>query len=91
MATFSGASASTGYITEERTSYISKDLLWGHRFVNMVHYDAENRNYIIDYDEFDITEQVHIQSLEIFFSNPSNFEIKFIFSRSIHHYAVPSE
>lgn len=59
IATFSGASASTGYVTEERTSYISTDLLWGHRFMNMVHYDGFNKNYVIDYDEFDSTEQVN--------------------------------
>lgn len=58
IATFSGASATTGYISEEKTSYISKDLLWGHRFINMVHYDADNKTYVIDYDEFDATEQV---------------------------------
>lgn len=26
--------------------------------MNMVHYDADNKTYVIDYDEFDATEQV---------------------------------
>lgn len=56
--TFTGASASTGLTTEERTSYLSKEIFWGHRFVNMMEYDAENGEYFVDYDQFDVTEEV---------------------------------
>lgn len=66
IVTFSGASRSTGQLTEERTSYLSKEILWGHRFTNMIHYDAENRFYVIDYESFDTTEEVCIHCIELF-------------------------
>lgn len=58
IVTFTGASTSTGQITEERTSYLSREILWGHRFVNMIEYHAENGEYFVDYDKFDMTEEV---------------------------------
>lgn len=58
IVTFSGASSSTGQTTEEKTSYASNEIAWGHRFVNMVEYDEMNREYVIDYDKFDSIEQV---------------------------------
>lgn len=61
LVTLSGASRSTGQCTEERTSYLSKEILWGHRFVNLIHYDPENRVHVIEYDLFDTTEQVRYQ------------------------------
>lgn len=61
--TFSGASSSTGQITEERTSYLSKEVAWGHRFVNIVEYDKINREYLIDYGKFEMTVQVGVESI----------------------------
>ncbi|XP_055295129.1 ATP-sensitive inward rectifier potassium channel 8-like [Sitodiplosis mosellana] len=58
IVTFAGASTSTGQTTEERTSYLSREIAWGHRFVNMVTYDTENGEYFVDYDKFDMTEEV---------------------------------
>lgn len=58
IVTYSGASASTGQVTEEKTSYLSREIEWGHRFLNMVEYDEVKREYFIDYDKFDITMQV---------------------------------
>lgn len=58
LVTLNGASRSTGQCSEERTSYLSREILWGHRFVNLIHYDPENRAHVIEYDEFDSTEQV---------------------------------
>lgn len=58
IVTFTGASASTGQTTEERTSYLSNEIMWGHRFVNIVEYDTENCEYFIDYAEFETTEEV---------------------------------
>lgn len=49
----------TGYTTEERTSYLSNEIIWGHRFVNMVEYDANNEEYIVDYDRLDVIEEVN--------------------------------
>lgn len=56
--TFTGASTSTGQTTEERTSYLSREIEWGHRFVNMVEYHAESGTYFVDFDKFDETEEV---------------------------------
>lgn len=58
--TFTGASLSTGQTTEERTSYLSSEILWGHRFVNLVEYDTENGEYFADYDKFDHTDEVKL-------------------------------
>lgn len=58
IVTFTGASTSNGQTTEERTSYLSREIAWGHRFVNMVAYDTENGEYFVDYDKFDMTEEV---------------------------------
>lgn len=63
LVSFTGASPSTGQTSEERTSYLSEEILWGHRFVNMVEYNTKNRNYFIDYDRFEVTEEVNILSL----------------------------
>lgn len=60
IVTFSGASASTGQTTEERTSYLSREIAWGHRFVNMTEYIAESGEYFVDYDKFDTIEEVNI-------------------------------
>ncbi|XP_031619158.1 ATP-sensitive inward rectifier potassium channel 8-like [Contarinia nasturtii] len=58
IVTFTGASASTGQITEDRTSYLSSEIIWGHRFVNIIEYDAQNQEYFVDYDKFEVTEEV---------------------------------
>ncbi|XP_031618737.1 ATP-sensitive inward rectifier potassium channel 11-like [Contarinia nasturtii] len=58
IVTFTGASASTGQTTEERTSYLSREIAWGHRFVNMTEYKAESEKYFVDYDKFDVIEEV---------------------------------
>lgn len=63
--TFTGASPSTGQTTEERTSYLSKEIGWGHRFVNMIDYDHYNKEYVVDYDKFDITEEVKLCALSL--------------------------
>lgn len=37
---------------------MSSEILWGHRFVNMMDYDPQTRDYLVDYDLFDETEEV---------------------------------
>lgn len=59
IVTFTGTSVTTGYTTEERTSYLSNEIIWGHRFVNMVEYDANNEEYFVDYDRLDVIEEVN--------------------------------
>lgn len=58
IVTFTGTSASTGLTTQQRTSYLSREILWGHRFVNMMDHNFKNGEYFIDYDLFDVTEEV---------------------------------
>lgn len=55
-----GSSPATGQLTEERTSYLSKEVFWGQRFINIIIYDPRNDNYIIDYSNFNATISVSI-------------------------------
>lgn len=88
LVTLSGASRSTGQCTEERTSYLSKEILWGHRFVNMIHYDAENRVHAIEYDSFDSTEQVRLERNVDSTTDNCNCLCVLLDFRSIHRCAV---
>lgn len=58
--TFTGTSLATGHTTEERTSYLSNEIVWGHRFVNMVEYDDDTEEYFVAYDRFDVIEEVNV-------------------------------
>lgn len=53
-----GSSRSTGQMTQSRTSYLPREIMWGHRFVNMTKYDRTNEVYVADYDRFDDSEPV---------------------------------
>lgn len=63
IVTFTGTSPATGHTTEERTSYLSNELAWGHRFVNMVEYDVNNEGYYVDYNRFDVIEEVNCEDV----------------------------
>lgn len=56
--TLTGSSRSTGQMTQSRTSYLPKEILWGHRFQNLTHYDRTQNTYIADFDRFDSTVEV---------------------------------
>lgn len=58
IVTFTGTSLATGHTTEERTSYLSNEIVWGHRFVNMVEYDEIHGEYLVHYDRLDLIEEV---------------------------------
>lgn len=53
VVTILGGSPSTGQLSETRTSYLSKEIMWGHRFQNMITYDYERHTYIAHYDRLD--------------------------------------
>lgn len=55
---FNGSSRETGQLSEDRTSYLPREILWGHRFKEIVEYDYEEGVYVVDYDHFDETEIV---------------------------------
>lgn len=59
IVTFTGTSLATGHTTEERTSYLSNEIIWGHRFVNMVEYDEVHGEYLVYYDRLDLIEEVN--------------------------------
>ncbi|KAH9636064.1 hypothetical protein HF086_016938 [Spodoptera exigua] len=51
-----GASKNMGTTTQSRTSYLSKEIMWGYRFKNVVHKKEEA--YKIDVDNLNSVEQV---------------------------------
>ncbi|XP_048487298.1 G protein-activated inward rectifier potassium channel 3-like [Plutella xylostella] len=53
-----GASASLGTVTQSRTSYLSKEIIWGYRFKNVIKYSKKNEAYIIDTENLHTVEQV---------------------------------
>lgn len=58
VVTLTGSSRSTGQLTEERTSYLPKEIMWGHRFTNIVTFDLVNEVFEVDYEHFDDTVSV---------------------------------
>lgn len=53
-----GISSHTGQMTQARTSYLSKEICWGHRFTNIVIHDKDEGCFRIDVDKLDELEQV---------------------------------
>ena len=53
-----GISKATGQMTQARTSYLSREIMWGHRFLNIITYDKTNENYIAHIDKLDEIQQV---------------------------------
>lgn len=53
VVTIIGSSPSTGQLSETRSSYLSREIMWGHRFENMVTYDYGKHMYIAHYDKLD--------------------------------------
>ncbi|CAG9094638.1 unnamed protein product [Plutella xylostella] len=54
-----GTIESTGQPVQLLSSYINKEILWGHRFVNMIKFRHDKQGYEIDYSKFDETIQVN--------------------------------
>uniref|UniRef100_A0A336MVW0 CSON008155 protein n=1 Tax=Culicoides sonorensis TaxID=179676 RepID=A0A336MVW0_CULSO len=50
-----GDSRKTGQTVQARTSYLSSEILWGHRFTNIIEYDRTFGEYVADYERFDET------------------------------------
>ncbi|KAH8409365.1 hypothetical protein KR222_001787, partial [Zaprionus bogoriensis] len=53
--TIVGTSPTTAQMTEAKTSYVPREIYWGQRFVNIIHYDASHERYIVDYENFNTT------------------------------------
>lgn len=58
VAVLEGTSESTGQTTQVRTSYVTSEILWGHRFEPVVKYNKEKLSYEVDYNLFHDTYQV---------------------------------
>ncbi|ALC39989.1 Irk3, partial [Drosophila busckii] len=50
-----GTSPATAQMTEAKTSYVPREIFWGQRFVNIIHYDACHERYLVDYENFNTT------------------------------------
>ncbi|XP_052742465.1 ATP-sensitive inward rectifier potassium channel 11-like [Bicyclus anynana] len=53
-----GASASMGTFTQSQTSYLPKEVVWGHRFPPVVMYDRHRQKYVIDHSKLNAIEPV---------------------------------
>ncbi|XP_071525645.1 ATP-sensitive inward rectifier potassium channel 12-like isoform X1 [Panulirus ornatus] len=53
-----GTTESTGNTMQARYSYQPADILWGHRFENLIYFDKASDNYIVDFREFNKTKEI---------------------------------
>ncbi|XP_061705035.1 ATP-sensitive inward rectifier potassium channel 11-like [Cydia pomonella] len=53
-----GASASLGTFTQSQTSYMPREVIWGHRFPSVVKYNIRKQKYAIDHTKLDTIEPV---------------------------------
>lgn len=53
-----GVIESTGMTTQARSSYLPSEILWGHRFQNLVTFKKESGEYEVDYGIFNNTVEV---------------------------------
>uniref|UniRef100_A0A1B0GIE3 Putative inward rectifier potassium channel n=1 Tax=Lutzomyia longipalpis TaxID=7200 RepID=A0A1B0GIE3_LUTLO len=53
LVTLTGNSKATGQTSQSRTSFLPREILWGYRFVNIIHYDQNLEAYTIDSQQFD--------------------------------------
>lgn len=58
LAVFEGLIESTGQQVQARTSYTENDILWGHRFKQMVRSDSEKNIYDVDFSKLCETERI---------------------------------
>jgi len=66
-----GTSPATAQMTEAKTSYLPREIFWGQRFINIIHYDAQNERYIVDYENFNRTISVDMPMMQ-----PTNDQFK---------------
>uniref|UniRef100_T1GM41 Inward rectifier potassium channel C-terminal domain-containing protein n=1 Tax=Megaselia scalaris TaxID=36166 RepID=T1GM41_MEGSC len=59
-----GSSPLTAQVSEDRTSYLPKEVFWGQRFNNIIHYDKLNNSYFVDFKNFNSTSSVSMEKLE---------------------------
>jgi potassium inwardly-rectifying channel subfamily J len=67
-----GDSHYSGHTTQSRTSFISQEILWGHRFKNLVSYDPNDECYFADVDLMDETDKVSMPSISAYEYDKNN-------------------
>ncbi|XP_053673771.1 ATP-sensitive inward rectifier potassium channel 11-like [Anopheles nili] len=58
VVTMTGSTMTTGQCTQIRTSYLSSEILWGHRFQNIIEYDPQRECYVALNEQIDLLEEV---------------------------------
>uniref|UniRef100_A0AAG5DV68 Potassium channel inwardly rectifying transmembrane domain-containing protein n=1 Tax=Anopheles atroparvus TaxID=41427 RepID=A0AAG5DV68_ANOAO len=58
VVTMTGGTMTTGQTTQARTSYLPMEILWGHRFQNIIEYDAQRECYVAMNEQLDLLEEV---------------------------------
>ncbi|XP_023228631.1 G protein-activated inward rectifier potassium channel 3-like [Centruroides sculpturatus] len=53
-----GTIESTGQSIQARSSYLPNEILWGHRFEQVVSFRKETGEYLVDYSKFNSTQEV---------------------------------
>ncbi|XKL60941.1 hypothetical protein PGB90_007998 [Kerria lacca] len=74
-----GVIESTGMTTQARSSYLPNEILWGHRFANLVSFKKETGEHEVDYNLFNSTYEVDTplcsaQSLDHLLSAQQSFD-----------------
>lgn len=71
---FEGVIESTGQPVQAKSSYIAREILWGHRFVQVIDYHRERQGYVVNFSKFDETIRINsplcsAQILRLFYNN----------------------
>lgn len=56
---FDGTIESTGQLVQVKSSYIAHEILWGHRFLQLMSYQKKRNGFVVDYSKFDETIRVN--------------------------------
>ncbi|XP_047024654.1 ATP-sensitive inward rectifier potassium channel 12-like [Helicoverpa zea] len=59
LVVFEGTIESTGQPVQVKSSYTTQEILWGHRFIDMVEYRKDKQGFVIDYAKFDETYSIN--------------------------------
>lgn len=59
VVTLEGTIESTGQSTQARSSYLPSEILWGHRFDQLLEFDAYLGEYVVDFSKFHATKLVY--------------------------------
>ncbi|XP_075973684.1 inward rectifier potassium channel 2-like [Anticarsia gemmatalis] len=55
LVVFEGTIESTGQPVQVKSSYTTQEILWGHRFIDMIDYHEDKQGFVIDYSKLDET------------------------------------